>query len=69
MNEFILSMFMAFGLAEAPENLQVEEAPVSLHYAKPQSIPPNCTMDPWTGKYTCHKWPTPKPKLSGVNPS
>ena len=21
------------------------------------SIPPNCTLNPWTHKYTCHKWP------------
>ena len=21
-------------------------------------IPPNCTLDPWTGKLTCHIWPT-----------
>jgi hypothetical protein len=23
-----------------------------------ESIPPNCTLDPWTGKMTCHIWPT-----------
>jgi hypothetical protein len=23
-----------------------------------ETIPPNCTMDPWTGKLTCHIWPT-----------
>ncbi|MCC6736272.1 MAG: hypothetical protein IT534_09105 [Bauldia sp.] len=23
-----------------------------------ESIPPNCTLDPWTGKLTCHIWPT-----------
>jgi hypothetical protein len=23
-----------------------------------ESIPPNCTMDPFTGKLTCHIWPT-----------
>ena len=22
------------------------------------SIPPNCTLDPFTGKMTCHIWPT-----------
>jgi hypothetical protein len=21
-------------------------------------IPPNCTLDPWTGKLNCHIWPT-----------
>lgn len=21
------------------------------------SIPPNCTLNPWTHKYVCHKWP------------
>lgn len=24
------------------------------------SIPPNCTLDPWTHKYVCHKWPKKK---------
>lgn len=23
-----------------------------------ESIPLNCTIDPWTGKMTCHIWPT-----------
>lgn len=23
-----------------------------------ESIPPNCTLDPFTGKLTCHVWPT-----------
>lgn len=23
-----------------------------------EGIPPNCTLDPWTGKLTCHIWPT-----------
>jgi hypothetical protein len=23
-----------------------------------ESIPPNCTMDPFTGKLNCHIWPT-----------
>jgi len=21
------------------------------------TIPPNCTLNPWTHKYVCHKWP------------
>lgn len=21
------------------------------------SIPPNCTLNPWTHKFVCHKWP------------
>lgn len=23
-----------------------------------EPIPPNCTLDPFTGKMTCHIWPT-----------
>ncbi len=23
-----------------------------------ESIPPNCTLDPWTHKLVCHIWPT-----------
>lgn len=26
--------------------------------AMAESIPPNCTLDPFTGKMTCHIWPT-----------
>ncbi len=26
--------------------------------ARAESIPPNCTLDPFTGKMTCHIWPT-----------
>lgn len=26
--------------------------------ASAESIPPNCTLDPFTGKTTCHIWPT-----------
>lgn len=26
--------------------------------SRAESIPPNCTMDPFTGKLTCHIWPT-----------
>lgn len=26
--------------------------------ARAESIPPNCTLDPFTGKTTCHIWPT-----------
>ena len=28
--------------------------------AATDSIPPNCTLNPWTHKYVCHKWPKPK---------
>lgn len=26
--------------------------------ANQSTIPPNCTLDPWTGRLTCHIWPT-----------
>lgn len=26
--------------------------------ARAESIPPNCTLDPFTGKMNCHIWPT-----------
>lgn len=32
------------------------QAPVVL--TEQSSIPPNCTLDPWTGRLTCHIWPT-----------
>ena len=28
------------------------------------SIPPNCTLNPWTGKMTCHDIPKKKPKAA-----
>lgn len=29
-----------------------------LHPARAAAIPPNCTLNPWTGKLTCHVWPS-----------
>jgi hypothetical protein len=40
--------------AEAPSSATIAEARTS--------IPPNCTLNPWTHKYVCHKWPKPKKK-------
>ncbi len=25
--------------------------------ANQSSVPPNCTLDPWTGRLICHIWP------------
>jgi len=33
-------------------------APFAAAPAAAESIPPNCTLDPFTGKLTCHVWPT-----------
>ena len=41
-----LALFTLTGAATLPTPTRAE------------SIPPNCTLDPFTGKMNCHIWPT-----------
>lgn len=34
------------------------QPPAAIMLAEQSGIPPNCTLDPWTGRLTCHIWPT-----------
>lgn len=71
MNELVLSLMMLWTPHEAMDEGRMVNDPVVLaagiEYEKPPLgpdgiIPPNCTINPWTGKWTCHKWPKqPKP--------
>lgn len=45
----LLSAFVAASLAATPALAGRNNS---------DSIPPNCTMDPFTGKLHCHIWPT-----------
>jgi hypothetical protein len=33
-------------------------SPTLADQPRQSEIPPNCTLDPWTGKLNCHIWPT-----------
>ena len=46
----LLSLLVALTVLAAPV---AATAP-----ARAESIPPNCTLDPFTGKTICHIWPT-----------
>ena len=46
----VLPLLMALVLAAGP----AAAAPTR----NAESIPPNCTLDPFTGKQVCHIWPT-----------
>lgn len=46
----LLSLLVIVNLAAAPLTIATP--------ALAESIPPNCTLDPFTGKMTCHIWPT-----------
>lgn len=56
MNAFLLSLMMTFGPA-ADHDLEPQDGLPRAETAKAKPIPPNCTINPWTGKWTCHKWP------------
>jgi len=60
MNEILTSLMMLFVPVNEIPGAQVVEAAAAQE--KPPLgpdgiIPPNCTVNPWTGKWTCHKWP------------
>lgn len=65
MNEILTSLMMIFApVNDIPEMLIAEDnaALAAASQEKPPLgpdgiIPPNCTINPWTGKWTCHKWP------------
>lgn len=45
----LLSTMLAVGLAASPAFAERNNS---------DTIPPNCTLDPWTHKLVCHIWPT-----------
>lgn len=65
MNEILTSLMMLFapvndipGSPVAEENVALTSAAQDKPPLGPDGIiPPNCTINPWTGKWTCHKWP------------
>lgn len=71
MNELLLSFMMLWTPADAGDKAEMADdsstRSAAVGYEKPPLgpdgiIPPNCTINPWTGKWTCHKWPKePKP--------
>lgn len=53
----VFSAFAFAGTAFAQAPAQPESARM-LAATEQSEIPPNCTLDPWTGRLTCHIWPT-----------
>lgn len=52
-----VALSLAF-LASLSAGTAVAQAPAAVILAEQSGIPPNCTLDPWTGRMTCHIWPT-----------
>jgi hypothetical protein len=50
--------------AASAHAISTGEAPQAPSIVEAGSIPPNCTLNPWTHKYVCHKWP--KKKLAVI---
>jgi hypothetical protein len=65
MNEILASLMMLFAPVNDVSEPQIAEENVASTFAAQEKpplgpdgiIPPNCTINPWTGKWTCHKWP------------
>lgn len=58
MNEILTSLMMLFAPVNDVSGPQIASSTQEKPPLGPDGIiPPNCTINPWTGKWTCHKWP------------
>jgi hypothetical protein len=52
----VLTLVLGATAAHAAQHVDLPLQP-ELSVLEASAIPPNCTLNPWTHKYVCHKWP------------